>query len=191
MYPRSSFEHSSRPTFPPQPLPEFRFGSHHHIASPLSTPLPIPYHFRTAPYHSRTKSFSPYLTSSKSLARLYQKTPRVRTLSSISARSKLRTAPRPVILSGVTRPFSSSAAFGRGRGTQSNESPFDLNLVPDPIRAVIPIAVDRDNIAAGYKPLARSSRNHQVRTREASRHVFLPLLVHSSCTKLFQGNRLT
>jgi hypothetical protein len=78
MYARSSFERSSHSS---QPLLEFRFGSHHHIAPPLSTPLPVL-------YHSRTKSFSPYLTSSQSLAPLYQKTPRVRTLSSISARSK-------------------------------------------------------------------------------------------------------
>ena len=89
MYPRSSFEHSphrsSRPTFPSQPLLEFRFGSHLHIASPLSTPLPVPYHFRT-------KSFSFYLTSSKSLARLYQKAPGVRTACSVFARSKT-TAP--------------------------------------------------------------------------------------------------
>src|SRR6202162_5709063 len=109
MYARSSFEHSPhrsfRPTLPPQPLLEFHFDSHLHIASLPSTPLPVPYHFRT-------KSFSPYLASSKSLARLYQKTPGVRTASSISARSKLRTAPRPVILSGVTRPFSSAPPLG-------------------------------------------------------------------------------
>src|SRR5580704_8453280 len=89
MYARSSFEHSprrsSRPTFPPQPLLKFRFDTQHHIASPLSTSLPVPYHFRT-------KSFSFYLASSKSLARLYQKTPGVRTACSISARSKT-TAP--------------------------------------------------------------------------------------------------
>src|ERR1700693_389100 len=85
MYARSSFEHSPhrsfRPTLPPQPLLEFHFDSHLHIASLPSTPLPVPYHFRT-------KSFSFYLTSSKSLARLYQKTPGVRTACSISARSK-------------------------------------------------------------------------------------------------------
>ena len=89
MYARSSFEHSphrsSCPTSPSQPLLEFRFDSHLHIASPLSTSLPVP-------YHVRTKSFSFYLASSKSLARLYQKTPGVRTACSISARSKT-TAP--------------------------------------------------------------------------------------------------
>jgi len=67
---------SSRPTFPSQPLLEFRFGSHLHLASPPSTSLPVPCHFRTD------------LTSSKSLARIYQKTPGVRTACSISARAK-------------------------------------------------------------------------------------------------------
>src|SRR5580704_851871 len=71
--PRLPTSLSSRLTFPPQPLLEFRFGSHHRIASPLSAPLPVP-------YHVRTKSLSPYPASSNTLARLYQKTPGVRTL---------------------------------------------------------------------------------------------------------------
>ena len=187
MYLRSSFEHSSRPTFPPQPLLEFRFGSHHHIASPLSTPLPIPSHFRTAPCHSRTKSFSPYLASSKSLAPLYQKTPGVRTLASISARSKLRTAPGPVILSGVTRPFSSAPPLGaageRSRmdlSSISTLSPTQSALSPRPQWIMA-------TLQQHYKPSVPSRPCPQGPLPPSS----LPLLVHSSCAKLFQGNRLT
>src|SRR5580704_8480384 len=142
MYLRSSFEHSSRPTFPPQPLLEFRFGSHHHITSPLSTPLPIPSHFRTAPYHSRTKSFSPYLASSKSLAPLYQKTPGVRTVCHPDRR------PAP--------------CAGRSGGIVAT-------------------------LQQHYKPSVPSRPCPQGPLPPSS----LPLLVHSCCAKLFQGNRLT
>ena len=70
------FRHpSSRPTFPSQLLLEFHFGTHLHLVSSLSIPLPFPYHIRT-------KSFSLYLSPSNTFARLYQKTPGIRTLNS-------------------------------------------------------------------------------------------------------------
>jgi hypothetical protein len=99
MYARSSFEHSpyrsSRPTFPSQPLLEFRFDSQLRIASPPSTPLPVP-------YQVRTKSFSFYRTSTKSLARLYKKhpgyVPRARFLHAQGPPPQLQLTPIPASL---------------------------------------------------------------------------------------------